>query len=170
MEAAQSAFAAEGISASLEQIAREAGVGIGTLYRHFPTRGDLIAAVYRNEVEKLADAGEALAKTEAPLEGLRQLLRQFVDHLGTKLLLADALKTLIIDQSELYAASAERLSASMSGMLKRAAKNGEIAETDIDPLDLLRAVGGLLIEEGGPEREAAARQMIELLINGLRAR
>ena len=170
LDAARAAFSAEGISASLEQIAQEAGVGIGTLYRHFPARKDLVAGVYQDEVEKLAAAGEGLAETQAPVEGLRRLLQLFVDHLATKLLLADAMKAMFVETSDLYAESAARLGAAMAKMLRRASEAGDFAEHDIDPLDLLRAVGGVMVEDPSPNSERAARQMSEIVLNGLKRR
>jgi AcrR family transcriptional regulator len=95
LEAARAAFASGGTGASLEDIARSAEVGIGTLYRHFPTRDALVSEVYRNEAEKLAAAARQLAETEAPLDALRAWLLLFVDYLSTKLILAEALRTMM---------------------------------------------------------------------------
>ena len=94
MEAAKEAFTRDGGNASLDEIARKAGVGPGTLYRHFPTRDSLIEAVYQAEVEKLAAAAVALAGTRAPLDALRAWMLLFVDHLAAKLIIAPALNAL----------------------------------------------------------------------------
>lgn len=170
LDAARKAFTADGVSTSLEQVAQSAGVGIGTLYRHFPTRTDLVAAVYRDGMEKLAASSETLAKCDSPVEGLRQLLLLFVEQLATKLLLADAMKSMLVDTTQLYAESSARIRASMSRMLKRAAEAGEFARHDIEPLDLLRAISGVVVEDPGPASQRAARQMVEIVIDGLRRR
>jgi AcrR family transcriptional regulator len=168
LEAARAAFASGGTGASLEDIARSAEVGIGTLYRHFPTRDALVSEVYRNEADKLAAAARQLAETEAPLEALRAWLLLFVDYLSTKLILAEALRTMMIDTSELTQRSVEQLTASMRLLMDRAERSGDIAPGDTDPLDLLRAISGVAFTGSGPGWEPGARRMVDLLINGLR--
>lgn len=167
LEAARAAFASEGTTASLEDIARSAEVGIGTLYRHFPTRDALVAEVYRNEAEKLAAAARQLAETRPPLAALRAWLLLFVDYLSTKLILAEALRTMMCDTSELTKASVEQLTASMRLLMERARQSGEIAAGETDPLDLLRALSG--VASAGPGWEAGARNMVDVLIRGMKA-
>ena len=167
LEAARAAFASGGTTASLEDIARSAEVGIGTLYRHFPARDALVAEVYRNEAEKLAAAARQLAETQPPLEALRSWLLLFVDYLSTKLILAEALRTMMCDTSELTKASVEQLTASMRLLIERARHSGDIAATETDPLDLLRALSG--VASAGPGWETGARAMVDLLIRGLRS-
>jgi AcrR family transcriptional regulator len=169
LEAARTAFASTGTSASLEEIARAAEVGIGTLYRHFPTRDALVSQVYRNEAEKLAAAARQLAETEAPLAALRAWLLLFVDYLSTKLILAEALRTMMCDTSELTKASVEQLTASMRLLMGRAEQSGDIAAGDTDPLDLLRAISGVAFTGQGPGWEAGARNMVDVLIKGMKA-
>ena len=166
LEAARAAFASGGTTASLEDIARSADVGIGTLYRHFPTRDALVGEVYRNEAEKLAAAARELADSHPPLDALRAWLLLFVDYLSTKLILAEALRAMMCDTSELTKKSVEQLTAAMHLLMDRARASGEIAGDERDPLDLLRALGG--IASAGPGWEAGARAMVDLLINGLR--
>lgn len=167
LEAARAAFASGGTGASLEDIARSAGVGIGTLYRHFPTRDALVSEVYRNEAAKLADAARQLANGLPPLDALRRWLLLFVDYLSTKLILAEALRTMMCDTSELTKASVEQLTASMRLLMDGARASGEIAAGDTDPLDLLRALGG--VASAGPGWENGARAMVDILINGMRS-
>ena len=166
LEAARSAFASGGTGVSLEDIARSAEVGIGTLYRHFPTRDALVSEVYRNEAAKLADAARQLADSQPPLAALRAWLLLFVDYLSTKLILAEALRTMMCDTSDLTRASVEQLTASMRLLMDRARASGDIAATDTDPLNLLRALGG--VASAGPGWEAGARAMVDILIGGLR--
>lgn len=168
LEAARAAFASGGTGTSLEDIARSAEVGIGTLYRHFPTRDALVSEVYRNEAEKLAAAARQLAETQPPLEALRAWLLLFVDYLSTKLILAEALRTMMCDTSELTKASVEQLTASMRLLMDRAQRSGDVAATDTDPLDLLRAISGVAFTSPGPGWDAGARNMVDLLIKGLR--
>ena len=169
LEAARAAFASGGTTASLEDIARSAEVGIGTLYRHFPTRDALVSEVYRNEAEKLAAAARQLAESEPPLAALRAWLLLFVDYLSTKLILAEALRTMMCDTSELTRASVEQLTASMRLLMEGAQRSGDIAATETDPLDLLRAISGLAFAGPGPGWEAGARNMVDVLIKGMKA-
>jgi AcrR family transcriptional regulator len=168
VEAARAAFTAEGTSASLEEVARRAGVGIGTLYRHFPTRDALIAEVYLSEAAKLAEAARQLAETKPPLEALRAWLMMFVDYLSTKLILADALKSMVGGPGQIYAASGEHLMAAMNLLMERAEESGEIAHGLVDPLDLLRALTGVATAGAGPGWEASARTMVDVLVAGLK--
>jgi AcrR family transcriptional regulator len=166
LEAARTAFTAEGTSVSLEEVARSAGVGIGTLYRHFPTRDALVADVYQNEVSKLADAARHLS-ANPPLEALRDWLLLFVDYLSTKLILAEALKTMVGDSAQLYASSGEKLGSSITMLMKRAVDNGDIRD-GMEPFDLLRAIAGLAMARPEPGWDAAARRTVDVLIAGLK--
>ena len=168
IEAARAAFNAGGTSVSLEEIARSAGVGIGTLYRHFPTRDVLIADVYRSEAARLADAARELAETEPPLEALRSWLLLFVNYLETKLILVEAFKSMVGDTSRLTAASGDVLSSSVNLLAERAIESGDIARGSIDPIDLLRALTGIAMTRAGPDWHLAARRMIDVLLAGLK--
>jgi AcrR family transcriptional regulator len=165
--AAATAFGQSGLECQVEDIARRAGVGVGTLYRHFPTRDALVAEVYRNEAEKLAAAARQLADTQPPLEALRSWLLLFVDYLSTKLILAEALRSMMCDTSELTRKSVEQLTASMRLLMDRARASGDIAASGTDPLDLLRALGG--VASAGPGWETGARAMVDILIAGMRS-
>jgi AcrR family transcriptional regulator len=163
LDAARATFNAQGISASLEDIARSSGVGIGTLYRHFPTRDALIAEVYRNEVEKLAEAARALSPGKAPMEALREWLLLFVDYFTTKLILADAIKSMVA----VTAGTGDVLTKAVTDLIDRAIESGDIAPGSVDPMDLLRAISGVATAGALPGWEQGARRMVEVLINGL---
>jgi AcrR family transcriptional regulator len=168
LEAARAAFSDGGVSVSLEEIARSAGVGIGTLYRHFPTRDALIAEVYRNEAAKLGEAGRSLADTYPPIEALRRWLLLFVDYLSTKLILVEAFKSMVGDTSRLTAASGDMLSASVTLLVDRAVDSGDIERGSVDPIDLLRALSGVAMAGAGPDWHVAAARMVDILLGGLK--
>ena len=167
LDAAKAVFAAKGAEASLEAIAREAGVGIGTLYRHFPTRDSLIEAVYRNETDQLGEAARRLAAELPPVPALRAWMLAFVDYMATKQGMTDLLKAMPSGSDRLYAASGAMIREAMAALIGRAASAGEM-RFDGDPFDLLRALGGVASlgrdDDGGP----AARAMVDILIAGLR--
>src|SRR5258705_450495 len=133
----------------------------------FPTRDALGPEVSRNEGEKLGAAARRLAETGAPLDALRAWLLLFVDYLSTKLILVEALRTMMCDTSDLTKASVEQLTASMRLLMDRARASGDFAATDTDPLDLLRAISGVAFAGANPGWEAGARAMVDILINGL---
>ncbi len=142
METAKATFAEKGEAAGLEEIARLAGVRIGTLYRHFPTRDALVEAVYRNETQQLAEAAAELATTHAPVEALRAWMQIFVDHIATKQLMAGVLGSIVGDCSDLYADAGTQIKTAMAMLVDRAVANGDI-RLDLDPLDMLRALAGV---------------------------
>ncbi len=141
LEAAKAVFAEKAASASLEEIARAAGVGIGTLYRHFPNRDALIEAVYRNETEQMAQAATRLAKRHPPVMALREWLLLFVDYLDTKHGMAEALNSIVGGTSALHAASGAKAKEAIAKLVEGAVAKGDI-HLDMDPLDLLRALAG----------------------------
>ena len=168
LEAARLAFNEGGTSTSLEDIARSAEVGIGTLYRHFPTRDLLIAEVYRSEAAKLGEAALRLAETESPIDALRQWLLLFVDYLATKLILVEALKAMVEGEaSRLKATSGEQLTSAAIMLVDRAVESGDLAADAIDPIDLLRAITGVAMAGAGPDWDAAARRMVDVLMRGI---
>jgi AcrR family transcriptional regulator len=166
LEVAKVAFAEAGTDMSLEEIARRASVGIGTLYRHFPTRDALVEAVYRREVEKLADAATQLLDTLPPAEALHQWLLLSVDYIATKKVVAPALSAMIGGTSELYAASTTRITDAMALLVTRARASGSIRQ-DADPNDLLRALVGFTYFNTDPDWEASAHRLIDILMAGL---
>jgi AcrR family transcriptional regulator len=167
LKTAKAAFAEKGAAASLDEIARTAGVGAGTLYRHFPTRDALIEAVYRHETEQLVTAASRLAETQAPIAALREWLHLFVDYMATKHGMYDALNSIVGGTSELYSASAEQMTRAIAKLIDRAAASGDI-RSDFDPLDLLRALAGVANMSSGPDGTRAAKRMIDILIAGIR--
>jgi AcrR family transcriptional regulator len=142
LEAAKAVFSAGGADASLEAVARKAGVGIGTLYRHFPTREALFEAVYRREVEQLGELAEELKGESDPVDALRRWLRSNVEFVATKKGMVAALALAAAGSSELHAFSFERLTKAIGVLLDRAVAAGEI-RSDIRAEDLLRALIGM---------------------------
>lgn len=168
LEAAKAAFAEVGAEASLEEIARRAGVGIGTLYRHFPTRDAVVEAVYRREVQQLADAAPRLIESMAPAEALRAWMRLFIDYVAAKRVIAPALKSLVGDGSALYADSSARINQAIALLVERARASGDI-RPNAESSDLLRALIGFAYVTSAPDWEASARRLIDLMIDGLRS-
>ena len=167
LEVAKDAFARSGAATSLDDIAKQAGVGAGTLYRHFPTRDALLEAVYRTEVEKLAAAERKLAQDLSPIEALRAWMLLFVDYIATKQIIAPALNTLVGGHSKVFEASGAQIKAAIHVLVERAIKSGDI-RSDLDPLDLLRALIGVSNVASGPDWQKSARRLVDILIIGSR--
>jgi AcrR family transcriptional regulator len=167
LETAKAAFAEKGSAASLDEIARIAGVGAGTLYRHFPTRDALVAAVYRNETEQLVAAADRLAEMHPPVMALREWLLLFVDYIATKHGMYEVLNS--IGTSDLYSASTAQMKQAIGKLVDRAVASGDI-RLDLDPLDLLRALAGVANIGLGPDGEQAAKRLVDILIAGVRMR
>jgi AcrR family transcriptional regulator len=167
IEAAKRGFAAQGGAVSLEQIARDAEVGIGTLYRHFPTRDALIETVYRQETDALLEAAARLSRDLAPLAALRAWMLLFVDYLATKQGMAEALKTLIGGTDALYGDSSARITDAIGKLVQAAVAAGAIT-INIEPLDLLRAIAGVANMSPNKDWRTAAVKMVDVLLNGLR--
>jgi AcrR family transcriptional regulator len=167
LDAAAAMFVAAGVDAPVRDIAAKAGVGVGTIYRHFPTRADLIVAVYRHQVEVCAEAGPALlASAASPHVALAEWIDRFVDFLITKHGLAAALQSDDAAFQTLHAYFLDRLVPVCTQLLDAAASAGEI-EPGMDGFELLRGVGNLCI---GAETNSRydARRMVGLVIAGLR--
>jgi AcrR family transcriptional regulator len=168
IDAAKSAFSEIGADVSLEEIARRAGVGIGTLYRHFPSRQAVLEAVYRQGIEQLVEAGPRLLETLGAGEALHRWMHLFVDYIATKRLIASSLAVAASGPpSELYASSAELIRRAISKLVKRAVASGDIRK-DVDPSDLLRAMVGVSYGYSDEGWEASARRLIDILMDGLR--
>jgi AcrR family transcriptional regulator len=140
LEVAKQEFTQVGANAGPEDIAKKAGVGPGTLYRHFPTREDLLVAVYRSEMEKLAAAGQTLADRMSPVEALRAWLLLLTPW--TKQIIAPVLNTLVGDPKKVFEGSYAQIHEALRALVKRAVKGGDIRK-DLDPIDLLRAIVGV---------------------------
>ncbi len=167
LEVAKQEFTRSGANASLEEIAKKARVGPGTLYRHFPTREELLVAVYRSEVEKLAGAARTLADTLPPVEALRAWLLLFVDAVETKQIIAPVLNTLVGDPKKVFEASYAQIHEALRALVKRAIKSGDIRK-DLDPIDLLRALVGVANVSASPDWQQSARRLVDILITGSR--
>jgi AcrR family transcriptional regulator len=167
LEAAKEAFTRSGADASLDDIAKQAGVGPGTLYRHFASREALIEAVYRTEVEKLAAAQRNFAETMPPIEALRAWMLLFVDYIAAKKIIAQALNTLIGDPKKVFEASYTQVWEAIRALVKRAVKSGDMRK-DLDPIDLLRALIGVANVSSSPDWQQSARRLVEILILGAR--
>jgi AcrR family transcriptional regulator len=164
---AKEAFTRHGAHASLDEIAKQAGVGPGTLYRHFPTRDALIEAVYHTEVEKLAAAQRELSAKLPPVEALRAWMMLFVDYIAAKHIIAPALNSVGGGASRLYESSRAQVNGAIDALVKRAIKSGEIRK-DVEPFDLLRALIGVSHVGAGPKWQQSARRLVDILIIGSR--
>ena len=167
LEVAKAAFTRQGANASLEEIAKQAGVGTGTLYRHFPTRDALIEGVYRNEVEKLAAAAARFAETMSPLEALRAWMLLLVDYIAAKHIIAPALNTIAGGPSRLHEGSRTMIHAAIDGLVKRAKRSSDLRR-DLDAYDLLRALIGVSHVGSGADWQQSARRLVDILIAGSR--
>jgi AcrR family transcriptional regulator len=167
LETAAAAFITSGVDVPVRDIAAQAGVGVGTIYRHFPTRADLIVAVYRHQVEACAEAGPTLlAGSSTPSAALARWIDLFVDFLVTKHGLAKALQSDVAAFETLHAYFLDRLVPVCAQLLEAAATAGEISP-DMDARELMRGIGNLCI---GADNNSGydARRMVDLLLTGLR--
>ena len=167
LDAAAAVFVTSGVEAPVRDIAARAGVGMGTIYRHFPTRADLVVAVYRHQVEACAEAGPVLlAETDSPFAALRQWVNLFVDFLVTKHGLAVALRSDSVGFDALHAWFLDRLVPVCAQLLDAATEADEIS-SDVDALALMRGIGNLCIGADSDPRYDA-RRLVDLLLAGLR--
>jgi AcrR family transcriptional regulator len=172
--AAAAAFGENGVDTSLEDIAQRAHVGIGTLYRNFPTRETLIEAVYRNEVERLCD-GIVDLQAELPAdEALAEWMQRFVAHVARKRGMAVALKQAAAaskqsadGKAELFVYAHERMRVAMSTLLDAGVAAGTV-RADVDPMDLIRAMSGICLAIDQPGWLDQARRLVTLLMDGMR--
>jgi AcrR family transcriptional regulator len=163
------AFSTDGPDVTLESIARDAGVGIGTLYRHFPTREALVEAVYRNELARLCDAAADLLRAGPPDQATRAWMDRFIDYMITKHGMADALRALIATGGDPFAQSRGRLLGAITMLLAAGAAAGTI-RSDVEPGDVLASLSGVSLAAGEPAQRDQARRMLDLLMDGLRYR
>jgi AcrR family transcriptional regulator len=167
LAAAKEAFTRYGADVSLDDVAKQAGTGAGTLYRHFPTRDALLAEVYRAEVERLANAEREYAASMPAVAALRAWMLLFVDYIATKQLIAPALNSLISDTSKLYESSGPKIIGALNALVERAIRSGDIRE-DLDPMDLLRALVGVSNVAIAPDWPQSAKRLVDILIAGSR--
>ena len=169
LEVARHAFTLHGADATLDDIARQAGIGPGTLYRHFPTRDDLIEAVYRNDVEKLTAAGQRFAAAMPPLEALRAWMLLFIDHVADKRLILPAMETVAGGSMRLIQGAGPLIHRTFLHLVQRAINVGALRK-DTDAEDIVRALIGVFHTTALPGWEASARRIVDLLIDGSRVR
>lgn len=167
LEVAREAFTRHGVEATLDNIARGAEIGPGTLYRHFPTRDALIEAVYRSEVEKLTAAGQTYSDTLQPLEALRAWMLVFIDYVANKLLILPALDTVPGGSTRLIEGSHGLIHGMFRQLVVRAVHSGEF-RADTNPDDIIRAFVGVFHTTSWPGWEGSARRIVEILIDGSR--
>jgi AcrR family transcriptional regulator len=167
LAAAGRAFAAEGPDVTLEAVAAAAGVGIGTLYRHFPTREALVEAAYRNELARLCDSAEGLLGTLPPDAAVRAWMDQFVDYAVTKRGMADTLRALTAAGRNPFAQTRDRLLGALGSLLDAAVWAGTV-RADISPADLLATLGGVSMAAGDAAGREQASRVLDLVMDGLR--
>jgi AcrR family transcriptional regulator len=169
LEVAVRAFSHDGPDVTLESIASEAGVGIGTLYRHFPTREALIEAAYRSELARLCAGVPDLLETLPADVALRTWMDRFIDYLATKRGMADALRMVIASGGNPYAQSRESLLEAISSLVEAGADQGQLRR-DVEPTDVMMAISGVSLVAGTPEQRDQAGRLLDLLLDGLRYR
>jgi AcrR family transcriptional regulator len=166
LQAAAEAFASQGASASVKDIARAAGVGIGTLYRRFPSKELLIEATYRQEVADLCDAARGLAASRPPADALRAWMGLFLDFMAAKQGMADALRVVLTDEAERLETRAQ-LTAAIGHLLSAASQSATRPQADAS--DVLMALGGISLITASEQRPELATRLIELLLHGILA-
>ena len=169
LAAAVRAFASDGEDVTLDAIARTAGVGIGTLYRHFPTREALVEAAYRQELARLCDAAPELLRSLPPDQAMRAWLDRFIDYLTTKRHMAAALRAVIASGGNPYAESRDRLTGAITALLEAGVAAGSL-RADVEPNDVLAALSGVSMAAGDPAQRDQAGRLLDLLVDGLRYR
>lgn len=168
LEAAKKAFSRSGALTSMDAVARRAGVGAGTLYRHFPTREALLEAVYRTELEKLAAAEHEFAATLPPVDALRAWMLLFVEYIAAKQIILPALNMVPGGPAKIFQNSGSLIAGAIESLVQRAVQSGEI-RADIAPMDLLRALYGVSSVAAVPDWPQSARRLVDILIQGSRS-
>jgi AcrR family transcriptional regulator len=165
LEEAKMAFTRAAGEISLDELARQAGVGVGTLYRHFPTRDALLESVYRAEVGKLAEEARRLTDSLPPLEALRSWMMLFVDYIATKKIIAPALNSIVGGPTKLFESSGAQIRDAIHALVTRAVVSGDI-RADLEPLDLLRALVGVSNVASAPDWQQSAKRLVDILLRG----
>ena len=167
LEVAKQVFTRRGAEASMDEIAKRAKIGPGTLYRHFPSRDDLLAAVYISEVEKLAEAQRKLSAALPPVEALRAWMLVFIDYIAAKKIIAPALDVMVGGPSQVYRQSTRVMEEAANALASRAVATGDL-RPDVDPMDMLRAIYGVSSAGSTDDWPVKARRFVEILIQGSR--
>lgn len=169
LEVAVRTFSQDGPDVTLDAIAKEAGVGIGTFYRHFPTREALIEAAYRNELARLCDAVPGLLRAMPPDRATRAWMDRYIDYMATKRGMADALRAVIASGGIPYAQSRDRLIGAITTLLEAGAAAGTL-RCDVEPVDVFASLAGVALTAGEPAKRDQAARLLDLLMDGLRYR
>ncbi len=169
LDAAVRAFSSEGPEVTLEAIAKDAGVGIGTLYRHFPTREALVEAAYRNELARLCDGVPDLLRAEPPDRATRIWMDRFVSYMTTKHGMADALRAVIASGGNPFAESRDRLLTAITTLLEAGVAAGTV-RPDVEPSDVLASLSGVSLVTADRGQPDQAGRLLDLLMDGLRYR
>ena len=167
LEVAKQIFTRRGAEASMDEIAKRAKIGPGTLYRHFPSRDDLLAAVYISEVEKLSEAQRKLSAELPPVEALRAWMLVFIDYIDAKKIIAPALDAMVGGPSQVYQQSTRVMEEAANALASRAVASGDL-RPDVDPMDMLRAIYGVSSAGSTDDWPVKARRFVEILIQGSR--
>ena len=167
LAAAMQAFAEEGEEVALESVAARAGVGIGTLYRHFPNRDALVVAAYQNEVDELCAAAADLLASVPADEALRAWADRFADYIATKRAMGNALRSAAASDSPLFATTREQILGALRLLLTAGVGDGTL-RADVAPSDVIRVINGIWYLPDGPEWRDSVGRMLDLVIDGLR--
>ncbi|WP_405704851.1 TetR/AcrR family transcriptional regulator [Streptomyces sp. NBC_00069] len=167
LAAAVRVFTDEGLDAHYERIAKEAGVGTGTLYRNFPTRETLIEAAYRNEVARLCEAVPGLLATLPPQDALRAWMGRFIDYATAKLGMADALRAVVASGSDPYGRSREMIQTAITTLMEAGTDVGAL-RSDIRPTDVFAILAGIALTSARPEQRDQAERLLDLTLDGLK--
>lgn len=167
LRVAAEAFTDVGVDVALEEIARRAGVGIGTFYRHFPTREALVVAVYRQQIDDLAAAARELPLVHPPADALREWMHAFVDYAAVKRGMVALLKSMMETDSHLFDDARANLHAAAGSLMTAAVEAGEI-RPDVGPTEVIRAIGGICMATDRPGSQETAIALVDLVFDGLR--
>jgi AcrR family transcriptional regulator len=167
LEVAKQVFTLRGVDASMDEIAKRAKIGPGTLYRHFPTRDELLATVYITEVEKLAAAQKKLSADLSPIDALRAWLLVFIEYIAAKKIIAPALNAMAGGPSRVFQQTTQVMEEAANALASRAVVSGDL-RPDVDPMDLLRAIYGLSTAGSADDWPAKARTFVDILLLGSR--
>jgi AcrR family transcriptional regulator len=167
LEVAKLVFTCRGAEASMDEIAKRAKIGPGTLYRHFPSRDDLLAAVYISEVEKLAEAQRKFSAELPPIKALRAWMLVFIDYIAAKKIIAPALNAMACGPSEVYQQTTRVMEEAANALARRAVASGDL-RPDVDPMDMLRAIYGISSAGSADDWPEKARRFVDILIQGSR--
>lgn len=167
LQVAKQAFTEVGPDVSLNEIAKRAEVGSGTLYRHFPTRDALVGEMYRAELENLRDAEQRFAATLPPVEALRAWMLTFVDYMATKLIILPAINLMACGPEKVFEQSGPLITTAINSLMRRAVESGDLRD-DVSGMDMLRALAGLWAVAPTDDWPVTARKMVEILLLGAR--